>query len=97
MRRRRLLSVPSLQCRAPWATPQFADVAPWANRGQTANFQQTAPEIHVSPRFASVAVGLRFSGGEPGHLPRANRTDRAAGLCAVPPARRIGAVLAANL
>ncbi len=69
------MSVPSLRRRAPWANPQFADVAPWANRGQTANFQQTAPEIHVSPRFASVAVGLRFSGGEPGHLPRANRTD----------------------
>src|SRR5260370_32598203 len=25
---------------------------PWANRGQTANFRQTAPEIHVSPQFA---------------------------------------------
>jgi hypothetical protein len=25
-----------------------------ANRGQTANFRQTAPEIHVSPQFAAM-------------------------------------------
>src|SRR5260370_16922055 len=26
---------------------------PGANRGQTANFRQSAPEIHVSPQFAA--------------------------------------------
>src|SRR5258708_301343 len=33
---------------------------PEANRGQTVNFRQNAPEIHVSPQFAAFLVGHCF-------------------------------------
>jgi hypothetical protein len=49
------MSVPSLRRRS-LGKQEMASVAPWANRGQTANFRQKAPKIHVSPQFVASVV-----------------------------------------